>query len=594
MSAPRKMSAPRNPNRRMAQAVVEELGRCGVTEACVSPGSRSTALALALDAAPGMRVFVVGDERSGGFFALGLARESQRPVVLLCTSGTAAANYLPAVVEASLSDVPLIVITADRPPELRDCGAAQTITQVGLFAGHVRWSVDVPAPSADLDLERYYRTLACRAAATAVEAPAGPVHVNLPMREPLLDPYEEEPVALEPVATEPFVTVHASAAVAAPAMLDALVAKLGRSSRGLIVCGPGTDRRAAASIATLARLLGWPILADPISGLRFGTHDRSHVADTYDVLLRDREFSESHRPEAIVQIGTLPASKPLARFLEASPRLRHVVVAPARRWPDPLHRASDVVRADAAELCAALGTRLPARSGASAWLGDWVDTSTVLRQAIDDELSALEEEILEGKLFPILAERLPPQTLVILGNSMPVRDADTFLGSGERPILFAGNRGASGIDGQLSTALGSAAGRREPTVLVVGDLGFLHDLGGLQIAARHRIPLLVVVVNNDGGGIFSFLPQADLARPFEALFGTPHGLGLEPAVSMCGGSHVRACCWSELADAIDRALGEGGLRVVELVSDRARNRALHERALSAALARVRRRRESAA
>ncbi len=377
------MSAPRNPNRRMAQAVVEELGRCGVTEACVSPGSRSTALALALDAAPGMRVFVVGDERCGGFFALGLARERQRPVVLLCTSGTAAANYLPAVVEASLSDVPLVVVTADRPPELRDCGAAQTITQVGLFAGHVRWSVDVPAPSADVDLERYYRTLACRAAAAAVEPPAGPVHVNLPMREPLFDPAEEEAIALEPVAREPFVTVHSSSAVAAPATLDALVAKLGRSSRGLIVCGPGTDRCAAAPIATLARLLGWPILADPISGLRFGAHDRSHVADAYDVLLRDREFSESHRPETIVQIGALPASKPLARFLEASPRLRHVVVAPARRWPDPFHRASDVVRADAAELCAALAARLPARSGASTWLGDWVGTSTMLRAAIE-------------------------------------------------------------------------------------------------------------------------------------------------------------------------------------------------------------------
>src|SRR5262245_32599299 len=251
------MSAPRNPNRRMAQAVVEELGRCGVTEACVSPGSRSTALALALDAAPGMRVFVVGDERCGGFFALGLARERRRPVVLLCTSGTAAANYLPAVVEASLSDVPLIVFTADRPPELRDCGAAQTITQVGLFAGHVRWSVDVPAPSADVDLERYYRTLACRAAAAAMEPPAGPVHVNLPMREPLFDLAEEEAGTLEPVAAEPFVTVHSSSAVAPPATLAALLAKLGRGGRGLVVCGPGTDHRAAPAIAALARALAW-------------------------------------------------------------------------------------------------------------------------------------------------------------------------------------------------------------------------------------------------------------------------------------------------------------------------------------------------
>jgi 2-succinyl-5-enolpyruvyl-6-hydroxy-3-cyclohexene-1-carboxylate synthase len=587
------MSAPRNPNRRMAHALAEELVRCGVTDVCLSPGSRSTALALALAARPGTSVFVVGDERSGGFFALGMARERERPVVLLSTSGTAAANYLPAVVEASLACVPLIVVTADRPPELRDCAAPQTIAQAGLFAGHVRWSFDVPAPSAGVDLERFYRTLACRAAAAAVEPPAGPVHLNVPMREPLFDPAEEGDAVLEPVEAEPFVTVHASPPVTAPATLDGLATKIGRE-RGLIVCGPGTERGAAAPIAALARTLRWPILGDPISGLRFGAHDRSHVADAYDALLRDREFCDGHHPEAVLQIGALPASKPLAQFLEASPRLRHVVVAPPRRWPDPLHRASDFVRGDARELCASLAARLPARPGASPWLEDWLGCSRGLRSAIDDELSGLGSEILEGKLFPILVERLAPGTLVLLGNSMPVRDADTFLGSASRAIRFAANRGASGIDGQVSTALGAAAARREPTVLVVGDLGFLHDLGGLQIAARHRIPLLLVVVNNDGGGIFSFLPQAELERSFEPLFGTPHGLGLEPAVRMCAGSYARARTWRELAAALDGALGETGLRVVELASDRARNRALHDRVLASALARARLRRESAA
>ena len=448
-------------------------------------------------------------------------------------------------------------------------------------------------PSPDVDLERFYRTLACRAVAAALEPPAGPVHLNLPMREPLFDPAEEDGIAFEPAGAEPFVTVHASAQVTAPGTLETLAATLDRRERGLVVCGPGTERGAAAAIAALARALRWPILGDPISGLRFGAHDRSQVVDAYDVLLRDREFCDAHRPEAVLQIGALPASKSLARFLEASPRLRHVVVAPPRRWPDALHRASDVVRADAHELCAALAARLPARSDSSRWLDDWLGCSRTLRAAIDDELSA-EPEILEGKLFPILVERLTPGTLVLLGNSMPVRDADTFLGSGERAIGFAGNRGASGIDGLVSTALGAAAGRREPTVLVVGDLGFLHDLGGLQIAARHGLPLLVVVVNNDGGGIFSFLPQAELGRCFETLFGTPHGLGLEPAVRMCAGHYTRARTWRELAAALDGALGETGLRVVELVSERARNRALHERVLAAALARARSRRENAA
>ncbi len=230
------------------------------------------------------------------------------------------------------------------------------------------------------------------------------------------------------------------------------------------------------------------------------------------------------------------------------------------------------MRAEATELCAALAARLQGQPGASAWLDDWLESSRALRAAIDDEISGLEDEILEGRLFPIMAERLPPRTLVLLGNSMPVRDADTFLGGGERAIRFAGNRGASGIDGLMSTALGAAAARREPTVLVVGDLGLLHDLGGLQIAARHRIPLLVVVVNNDGGGIFSFLPQADLASPSSRSSRRLTACELEPAVSMCGGRYVRARSWRELEAAIDGALGEAGLRVVELVSDRARNR----------------------
>ena len=590
------MSTLRNPNRRMGQAIAEELERSGVGVACVSPGSRSTPLALALAAAPGIRVFVVTDERSSGFFALGLAREQRRPVVLLCTSGTAAANYLPAVVEASLAHVPLIVLTADRPPELRDCGAPQTIAQAGLFAGHVRWSFEVPAPTAGVDLDRLYRTLACRAVAAALEWPGGPVHLNLPMREPLLDVEEEVAVVgAERGGAEarPFTTVHAARAVTAPQTLERLARTLEDRERGLIVGGPGTDAAAADGIALLARALRWPILADPLSGLRYGSHDRSALADGYDVLLRDREFAAAHAPDAILQIGSLPASKPLTQFLEEVPRDCHVLVAPPGSWPDPLQRATDVVRAAPQELCAALAARLPARSATSPWLDDWLESSSALRAALDDEVAAV-DEALEGKLFPMLCDRLPAGSLVVLGNSMPVRDADTFLGSGDRAVRFCGNRGAGGIDGVMSSALGAAAARRDPTVLVVGDLSFLHDLGALQIAARHAVPLLIVTVHNDGGGIFSFLPQASLEGPFEPLFATPHGLALAPAVRMCGGRHVRVTSWGGFADAIDAALGERGLRVVELASDRARNRTLRERTIAAALGRLRRRREHAA
>jgi 2-succinyl-5-enolpyruvyl-6-hydroxy-3-cyclohexene-1-carboxylate synthase len=589
------MSTPRNPNRRMGQAIAEELERSGVVSACVSPGSRSSALALALAAAPGIRVFVVTDERSSGFFALGLAREQRRPVVLLCTSGTAAANYLPAVVEASLAHVPLIVLTADRPPELRDCGAPQTIAQASLFAGYVRWSFDVPVPTEGVDLDRLYRTVACRAVAATLEWPGGPVHLNLPMREPLVDVEEEASIAgaEQPAEARPFTTVHAARAVTAPQTLERLARTLEGRERGLIVGGPGIDAAAADEIARLARILRWPILADPLSGLRFGSHDRSALADGYDVLLRDREFAKAHAPHAILQIGSLPASKSLAVFLEETPRGCHVVVAPPGRWPDPLHRATDVVRAAPQELCAALAARLPVRPAPSPWLDDWLENSAALRAALDDEIAAV-DGVLEGKLFPLLCERLPPGSLVVLGNSMPVRDADTFLGSSDRVVRFCGNRGASGIDGVMSSALGAAAARCDPTVLVVGDLSFLHDLGALQIAARHAVPLLIIAVHNDGGGIFSFLPQASLDEAFDALFATPHGLALEPAVRMCGGRHVRVASWAGFTAALDAALGQGGLRVVELASDRGRNRTLRERTIAAALERLRRHREEAA
>jgi 2-succinyl-5-enolpyruvyl-6-hydroxy-3-cyclohexene-1-carboxylate synthase len=271
-----------------------------------------------------------------------------------------------------------------------------------------------------------------------------------------------------------------------------------------------------------------------------------------------------------------------------------VLVAPPGSWPDPLHRATDVVRAAPQELCAALASRLAVRPAPSPWLDDWLENSAALRAALDDEIAAV-DEVLEGKLFPLLCERLPPGSLVVLGNSMPVRDADTFLGSSDRVVRFCGNRGASGIDGVMSSALGAAAARRDhPTVLVVGDLSFLHDLGALQIAARHAVPLLIIAVHNDGGGIFSFLPQASLDEAFDALFATPHGLALEPAVRMCGGRHVRVASWAGFTAAIDAALGQGGLRVVELASDRGRNRTLRERTIAAALERLRRHREKAA
>ncbi|MEO6029622.1 MAG: 2-succinyl-5-enolpyruvyl-6-hydroxy-3-cyclohexene-1-carboxylic-acid synthase, partial [Candidatus Binatia bacterium] len=533
------MTAPANANTHAMRVLAAALVDAGVTDACISPGSRSTAVALALADTGVIRPWVVTDERAAGFFALGMARESRRAVVLLCTSGTAAANYLPAVVEASLGHVPLVVLTADRPPELRDCSAAQTIDQVRLFGSHARWTVDAPPPTADVDLDDYFRTIAHRAVAAATASPRGPVHVNLPMREPLLDVAEERARserALVPVGggDASSVRVHAASDLPSAAAVRSLAEVVAARARGVIVCGPGTvvDTSGAAAVARLAARLGWPILADPLSGLRFGAHDRSHVVDAYDVLLQGGALGASWHPDAVLQLGMPVVSAGLQRFVGAAKARPHIVVAAPGVWPDPLLRATDLVRAEAGAFCAELAATLPAREPAdaghasaghasaghaSAWMDAWRTVAATARDALDGAL-ADEAEPFEGTVFAELAPRLIDGMALHVGNSLPVRALDTFVGGSAVAVTVACNRGANGIDGVVATALGAAAVRAAPTVLVVGDLSFLHDLGALQIAARHGVSLLVIVVNNDGGGIFSFLPPAVLGDTFETFF----------------------------------------------------------------------------
>ncbi len=578
-----------NPNAVAMQAFAAAVRQAGAADACISPGSRSTAAALALVQA-GLRPWVITDERAAGFFALGLARARRRPVVLLCTSGTAAANYLPAIVEASLSHVPLVVLTADRPPELRDCAAAQTIDQVRLFGSHVRWSVDAPAPSPGVDLADYFRTLAARAVAAAVEAPHGPVHVNLPMREPLLDVAaeaarsgtDERPLA---AAVRPL-RVHAASGVPSASAVAELAAACAGARRGLVIAGPSTacDAAGAAAVARLAGRLGWPILADPLSGLRFGPHDRSHVVDAYDVLLQGGALGEAWHPDAVLQLGTPTVSASAQRLLAAARAPLHVVVAPPGVWPDPLRRATDVVRADAAAFAASVADALPADVATERdWLERWRRPAAAARRALDRAL-ADEPTLFEGTVLAALVGRLRDGTSLHVGNSLPVRALDTFVGGAAAALAPACNRGANGIDGVVASALGAAAAGTSPTVLVVGDLSFLHDLGALQIAARHRVPLLVIVVNNDGGGIFSFLPQAALGDTFETLFGTPHGLTLGGAVEMCGGRYAVARRRGELVAAIDAWRDAPTFTVIEVPSERAATRVLHARLVADACA----------
>ena len=531
-------------------AFFEELERAGVRDVCLSPGSRSTPLALAAAARPGLRRWLHVDERAAGFFALGLARAARRPVALVCTSGTAAANYLPAVVEAFHSGIPLLLLTADRPPELRGWGAGQTIDQIGLYGRHARQFVEVPVPRAGAAALRHARSLACRAVSDATGRPPGPVHLNWPLREPLepvpdpdaSDWAEGDALAAEGRPGRAYAEVGRGVLVPAEDELSGLAELALSHARGVIACGPpiGLESEGlAAAVSHLSTATGWPILADVTSGLRRGPHcPGSPVVAHADLLLRDPGFAEAHVPELVLRIGGSPVSKAQRLWLEARPPAQWWLVDPDGGWQEPSHRASRVLRADPTRLCAALASRVGAarpQAPRSAWLRAFLEADARAGRDVNEAIAA-EPELFEPRAAVELAERLPEGALLYVSNSMPVRDLDAFL----------------------------------------------HDVGGLLAARPHDLSLLIVVLNNDGGGIFSFLPIARYAAPrdFEALFTTPHGLDLAPAAALYGARFERVGDWCGYRDAIDRALSAGGVSIVEVPIAREANRA-HFQALCA-------------
>jgi 2-succinyl-5-enolpyruvyl-6-hydroxy-3-cyclohexene-1-carboxylate synthase len=566
---------------------VDELARSGVRHACVCPGSRSAPLALAAAASDAIRCFSHVDERAAGFFALGLAKATRSPVALLCTSGTAAANFHPAVVEAFYARVPLIVLTANRPPELREWGAGQTIDQTRLYGSHVRWFAEAPAPAATGPRLRHARALACRAAQVAVGPPAGPVHLDLPFREPL-DPRpvpedgsaelaHREPLVAAGRPERPWLAVRRGVAVPAPEDVAALARRMADCERGVVACGPvDATPDLAPSAATLCRLLGWPLLADPTSQLRCGPHvEGAPVVATTDLLLRDERFAGSHAPDFVLRLGDTPTSKSLRLWLEASPPSDLVIVDPDGVWNDPSHLASEVLRVDAAPLCALLAGQLEARGDLprrSPWLRDFLEADRRATRVIGHRLEG-DETLLEARAVRELADALPEDALLYVSNSMPIRHLDAFLPASTRRLRVLCNRGANGIDGMVSSAAGAAATTDAPVVLLTGDLALVHDCAGLLAARRHDVRLTVVVLDNDGGGIFSFLPVADHAEKeaFEEHFVVPHGLDLGALCRGAGASHTRASSWEHFRTAFKEALAAPGLSVVEVPVDRDRN-----------------------
>lgn len=546
---------PTNRNTALASAFVEELARGGLRHAVLSPGSRSTPLAVALWRQPEIDVTVIVDERSAAFFALGAAQATRTPVAMLCTSGTAAANFHPAICEADESGVPLVALTADRPPELRGIGAGQTIDQLKLYGSSVRWFCEVGTHQADDDGLLHYRSIACRALAAARgETRPGPVHLNLAWREPLAPvPVEGAVTATDPLALEgrdvrPLTAVAPVDTEPSEFLLEEVAKHIAEARAGVIVAGRQLDPELRDPLAHLARVAGFPILAEPTSQLRCGPHDRSHVVTAYDHLLRDERFRGTVAPDLVLRFGEMPTSKPLRAWLAES-GANQIVVDPRGGWNEPTRRAAAILRADPTELAAGWAARVGDREREPPVT--WLDAERAAREAIESELAGL-DSLTEPGLHVALGRAHGDDDLVYTASSMPIRDQEAYLPAGEADVLFLCNRGANGIDGLVSSGIGAAHATGRPTTIVTGDLGLLHDIGGLAALRDVSTPVRIVVIDNDGGGIFHYLPQAKALEEdeFEALLGTPRGVDIAGAATLFGLSHHRIEHFEQLPEAL--------------------------------------------
>lgn len=553
-----------------AASFIEGLACSGVKEVVISPGSRSTPLAMLFVEHQDIQVYMNIDERSAAFFAMGLAKASDRPVALLCTSGTAAANYFPAVIEASLSRVPLIVLTADRPHELRDVGAPQAIDQLHLYGRHVRWFADLALPESGNEMIKYAKTSAVRAASMAKGVLPGPVHVNFPLREPLV-PDLEQPFHYDSNPALPYVSEgHLNIPFET---YKEIADQCSMAEKGLIVCGNIDKPGFPEAVLALANSLGFPILADPLSQLRSGSFEKEMVIDCYDTFLKKSDAAnEKLKPDLVIQFGGQPVSKPLSLFLKSAREAEQLIIDGSGGWRDPNRAGTHMIHCEETVFCRQLQQLVEERNDSS-WKKLWIDLNQRTKNIIQSYIQSI-SDMEEGKAVSTLCGLLPPDSTVYIGNSMPIRDMDTFFHTNENNIRLMANRGANGIDGVVSSAVGAAVHCR-PLFLLIGDLSFFHDMNGLLAAKLHKININIILLNNDGGGIFSHLPQAEEGENFELIFGTPTGLNFEHAAMMYNGQYTKVLEWEDFPVAIREAAANEGLNIIEVPTDRTRNLQVH-------------------
>ncbi|MER3433620.1 MAG: 2-succinyl-5-enolpyruvyl-6-hydroxy-3-cyclohexene-1-carboxylic-acid synthase [Leptolyngbya sp. ERB_1_1] len=546
----------RNVNTLWASVLVETLARSGLRTAIVCPGSRSTPLTVAFARHPEIEAIPVLDERSAAFFALGIARRTHQPVALICTSGSAGANFYPAVVEAREGRVPLLILTADRPPELRNCNAGQAIDQQKLFGSFVNFYSEIAIPSTELLMLRYLRQTLLNAMQQTQYPIAGVVHLNLPFREPLA-PIEQAGMLID-IPHDFFDHIQS---VEKP---ESKLLNFGQfnpaTRRGIIITGvaqPNSPKQYCEAIANLAKSLSMPVLAEALSPLRNDASLNPYLISTYDTILRNKNFAEKLAPEVVIRIGEMPTSKELRLWLDAIQPLQ-IVIDPSDRSLDPIH-GKTIHLQSSIESLASIPITEP-----SDFLYDWLEAESKMRQTIDHFL-AQETALFEGKAAWVLSQSLPAETPLFIASSMPVRDVEFFWKPGVLKIQPFFNRGANGIDGTLSTALGIA--HHQQAVMLTGDLALLHDTNGFLIRSHFQGHLTIVLINNNGGGIFGMLPIAPFDPPFEEFFATPQSIDFSKLCQTYDVKHEIIETWEQLRDRIN-PLPSSGIRVLELRTDR--------------------------
>jgi 2-succinyl-5-enolpyruvyl-6-hydroxy-3-cyclohexene-1-carboxylate synthase len=554
----------------LLRAFVDELVRCGLRDVVTSPGSRSAPLVLAFARDDRLRTHSVIDERVAGFYALGLAKATGRPAAVVCTSGTAATNYTPAVHEAHEARVPLLVVTADRPAELRAVGAGQVIDQVHLYGRATRWFVELDLGGGDDARARWIRGTACRAWWATQDHKPGPVHVNVPLREPLVPDGPVDAATAGRDGAAPWVERVSAPVPPAPDALARLAGVILAGRRGVVVCGRHERHDALPdAVAGFAEATGYPVLADPLSGCRRSGCAVAH----YDALLRG-PFADANRPEVVFRVGDLPTSKPLRAWLAASGAL-DVAFDAEGAFQDPDGAVSLSLPADPATTLAELTERVAGAGHAdAAWTATWNDADARAAAAID---TALGDELSEPRVAADLPAALPPDAALVVASSMPVRDLETFAPACDPPLPVWSNRGANGIDGTVATAAGAAAGHAGPVALLIGDVALVHDAGGLLALARAQAPVVIVLLDNDGGGIFNFLPIATATDVFEEHVATPTSIDVAALCTAAGVKHVEIADRAGLRLELGAAIGSGQSTLLHVRTDRAENVALHRR-----------------